>query len=311
VGSADGYPAVWRSVSGGAWRLVSSPTLASADPNLAGLYAVTHGSAGWLAAGTGPFVLTSADGSTWRSAGAITRDLAGVSAVHAASGPGGYVIAGEVAQPGGYRPDVWWSRDLTSWVQAQYPDETSGSSQVLAVAAGPSGFVSAGSHDNRPAVWTTHDGRAWTAVSLPLPAGASAGVIQQVAVNGSRVVALGQQTTADGIRPLAEQSSDGGLTWQLVPFSAPGPGLDFTALTASPSGFTAAAQFGPAGGDLDAAVWTSADGVNWTRSTASGLTGGSSHDITALAASGTTVTGIDSVQTQASQQFVVRRLPAG
>jgi serine/threonine protein kinase len=312
VGSADGYPAVWRSVSGGAWRLVSSLTLASADPNLAGLSAVTHGSAGWLAAGTGPFVLTSADGSTWRSAGAITHDLAGGSAVHAASGPGGYVIAGEVAQPGGgYLPDVWWSRDLTSWVQAQYPNETSGSSQVLAVAAGPSGFVSAGSHDNRPAVWTTHDGRAWTTISLRLPADASAGVIQQVAVNGSRVVALGQQTTADGIRPLAEQSSDGGLTWQLVPFSAPGPGLNFTALTASPSGFTAAAQFGPAGGDLDAAVWTSADGANWTRSTVSGLTGGSSHDITALAASGTTVTGIDSVQTQASQQFVVRRLPAG
>ena len=96
-----------------------------------------------------------------------------------------------------------------------------------------------------------------------------------------------------------------------MPFSAPGPGLNFTALTASPSGFTAAAQFGPAGGDLDAAVWTSADGANWTRSTVSGLTGGSSHDISALAASGTTVTGIDSVQTQASQQFVVRRLPAG
>ena len=122
VGSADGYPAVWRSVSGGAWRLVSSLTLASADPNLAGLSAVTHGPAGWLAVGTGPFVLTSADGSTWRSAGAIAHDLAGVSAVRAASGPGGYVIAGEVAQPGGgYLPDVWWSRDLTSWVQGADP----------------------------------------------------------------------------------------------------------------------------------------------------------------------------------------------
>ena len=182
---------------------------------------------------------------------------------------------------------------------------------MLAVAAGPSGFVSAGSHDNQPAVWTTHDGRAWTTVNLPLPAGASAGVIQQVAVNGSRVVALGQQTTADGILPLAERSADGGLTWQLVPFSAPGPGISFTALTASAGGFTAAAQFGPAGGTLDAAVWTSADGASWTRSTVSGLTGGGSHDITALAASGAAVTGIDSVQTQASQQFVVRRLPAG
>jgi hypothetical protein len=70
------------------------------------------------------------------------------------------------------------------------------------------------------------------AVSPPLPAGASAGVIQQVAVNGSHAVALGQQTTAHGVQPLAERSDDGGRTWQPVPFTAPGPGISFTALTA-------------------------------------------------------------------------------
>ena len=312
VGSADGYPAVWRSTSSGTWRLVSSLTQVAADPDLAGLSAVTRGPDGWLAVGPGPFVLTSGDGTTWLPAAAITRDLAGVSAVQAASGPGGYVIAGQVAEPGGaYVRDVWWSRDLESWTKAQDLNETSGSSQVLAVAAGPSGFVSAGSHDNQPAVWISSHGRTWTAINLQMPAGASAGVIQQVAVNGSRVVALGQQTTADGIRPLAERSTDGGLTWQLVPFSAPGPGTTFTALTSSSGGFTAAAQFGPAAGVLDAAVWTSADGATWTRAPVSGLTGASSHDLTALAASGSGVAGIDSVQTQASQQFVVRRLPAG
>ena len=102
-----------------------------------------------------------------------------------------------------------------------------------------------------------------------------------------------------------------GTTWQPVPFATPGPGVSFTALTASAGGFTAAAQFGSAGGAMAAAVWTSADGTSWTRSRVSGLTGGGSHAITALAASGTAVTGIDSVQTQASQQFVVLRLPSG
>jgi hypothetical protein len=311
VGSADGYPAVWQSTASGAWRLVSSLTQVSADPDLAGLSTVTRGPDGWLAVGTGPFVLTSIDGTTWRPAGAITQDLAGVSAVQAASGRGGYVIAGQVAEPGGaYVRDLWWSRDLKSWTKAHDLNETGGSSQVLAVAAHPSGFVSAGSHDNQPAVWISPDGRAWTTINLQMPAGASAGVIQQVAVNGSRVVALGQQIVADGIRPLAERSIDGGLTWQLAPFSPPGPGITFTALTSSSGGFTAAAQFGAAGGDLAAAVWTSADGATWTRALVSGLTGGSSHDLTALAASGAAVTGVDSVQTQASQQFVVRRLPA-
>ena len=99
VGSADGYPAVWRRVSDGPWALVSSLGQVSADPGLAGLSAVTHGPRGWLAAGPG-LVLTSADGASWQAAGAITHGLAGVSAVQAASGPRGYVIAGTVAGRG-------------------------------------------------------------------------------------------------------------------------------------------------------------------------------------------------------------------
>jgi len=301
VGSADGYPAVWRRVSDGPWSLVSSLDQVSAGPELSGLSAVTHGPHGWLAVGPGPLVLTSADGTKWQPARAITHDLAGVSAVQAASGPHGYVITGTVAEPGGaYSRDVWWSPDLVSWTKARDVNETGGSNRVLAVAAGPSGFVSAGVHDNGPVVWTSSGGRTWTAVSTPLPAGATAGVIQQVAVNGSHAVALGQQTTAHGVQPLAERSDDGGRTWQPVPFTAPGPGVSFTALTARSGGFTAAAQFGSAGGTTAAAVWTSADGTSWTRSAVSGLTGGGSHAITSLAGSGAAVTAIDAVQTQAS-----------
>ena len=170
VGSADGYPAVWRRVSDGPWALVSSLAQVSADPDLAGLSAVTHGPHGWLAAGPG-LVLTSTDGTNWQPAGAITHDLAGVSAVQAASGPRGYVITGTAAGPGGaYSRDVWWSPDLTSWTRAHDVNETSGSNQVLAVAAGPSGFVSAGSHDNQPVVWTSPDGRTWTTVNPPAAA---------------------------------------------------------------------------------------------------------------------------------------------
>jgi hypothetical protein len=311
VGSANGYPAVWRRVSGGPWSLVSRLADVSTDQDLGGLATITHGPNGWLATGPGGFTLTSADGSTWQPSATITHDLAGVTAVQAASGPRGYVIAGTVSGAGGvHTRDVWWSQDLASWTRAQDVGGTSGSNQVLAVAAGPSGFVSAGARDDQPAVWTTPDGRTWTAVSVPLPSGASGGVIQQVAVSGKNVVALGRQATAHGIQPLAARSGDGGRTWQVAPFSAPGPGISFTALTAGPGGFTAAARFGLADGSSGAAVWSSTDGTNWSRSQVSGLTGGGSHAVAALAASGSAVTGIDAVQAQASQQFAVLNLPA-
>jgi hypothetical protein len=312
VGSANGYPAVWRRVPGGPWTLVSRLAQVSSDQDLGGLSTITHGPNGWLATGPGGFTLTSADGSTWQPSAAITHDLAGVTAVQAASGPRGYVITGTASGPGGaHELDLWWSRDLSSWTRARGVSGTSGSDQVLAAAAGPSGFVSAGSRDGQPAVWTTPDGQTWTAVSVPLPSGASGGVIQQVAVSGKNAVALGQQATARGIQPLAERSDDGGQTWRPVPFSAPGAGISFTALAAGQGGFTAAARFGPADGTSGAAVWSSADGTTWMRSQVSGLTSGGSHTVTALAASGSAVTGIDTVQAQASQQFAVLNLPAG
>ena len=100
VGSADGYPAIWRKAgsgrgevgggSGGPWALVSSLPLVSAEPGLAALTSVAHGPAGWLAVGVpGPVVLTSANGTTWQPApGSIARDLAGVTGVAAAAGAG-------------------------------------------------------------------------------------------------------------------------------------------------------------------------------------------------------------------------------
>jgi hypothetical protein len=315
VGSADGYPAVWRKAPDGAWTLVSSLSLVSANPGLRSLTSVTHGAAGWLAVGTpGPVVMTSADGTIWGvAAGNITQDLAGVAAVAAASGPAGYIIVGKLVAPGGgCVADVWWSPDLINWTRAHDVNDATGSSQVLAVAADAHGFVSAGSHDGKPAVWTTVNGRSWETIVLPVPDGASSAVLQQVAVNGNRVVALGQATTAagpaGGTVPFAELSVNGGTSWQQVPFSSPGPDTAFTSLTAGSAGFTAAGLFGEPGRQ-DVAVWTSATGASWTPSQASDLNGAGAWEITALAPSGSVVTGIASIATQQSQQIVTLTLP--
>jgi len=322
VGSADGYPAVWRQAAGGSWALATSFSQVAATQGLAAqtleaLTGVTHGASGWLAVGApGPVVMTSADGTTWQSAtgpGSITADLAGVGAVATAAGPHGYVIVGKLVAPGGSCvADVWWSPDLTVWNRAHDVNDATGSSQVLAVAADAHGFVSAGSHNGKPAVWTTTNGTTWTTIVLPVPAGASSAVLQQIAIGGNRVVALGQAYTKAGAIPVAELSVNGGSSWQQVPFTPPGPDTTFTALTATAGGFTAAGQFGQPG-QQQVAAWTSANGTSWTSATIGGLTGtqtGGSYLISALAPSGTAVTGIGSLATQASQEVFTVALPA-
>ena len=314
VGSADGYPAVWRKAAAGSWTLVSSLALAQspAGASLTALTSVTHGAAGWLAVGApGPVIWTSANGTTWQTAaGGIAQGLAGVGAVAAASGPAGYAIVGKLVAPGGACvADVWWSPNLTSWTRAHDANDATGSSQVLAVAASAHGFVSVGSHEGKPAVWTTADGRTWETIVLPAPDGASAATLEQVAIAGNRVVALGQVTTAAGPVPFAELSVDGGGHWQQVPFSSPGPDTAFTALTADSAGFTAAGLFGPPG-QQNVAVWTSATGASWTPTQASDFTGAGAWQISALAPSGSAVAGIGSIATQQSQQIVTLTLPA-
>src|SRR5712691_10709307 len=74
-----------------------------------------------------------------------------LAAIHA--GPAGYSVVGRPAGPDSASvEDVWWSGSLTSWIRAQDMNVTTGSTQVLAIAADPHGFVSVGSHDHQPAV---------------------------------------------------------------------------------------------------------------------------------------------------------------
>ena len=200
-------------------------------------------------------------------------------------------------------------------------NDTTGSSQVLAVAASVHGFVSVGSHDSKPAVWMTGNGRSWETIVLPVPDGASTAVLQQVAISSNLVVALGQATTGTGPAggtatgsaastvPFAELSLDGGATWQQVPFSSPGPDTAFTALTADAAGFTAAGLFGQPG-QQDVAVWTSATGASWKPSQSGGLNGSEAWQIDALAPAGSVVTGIGTIITQQSQQTITFTLPA-
>jgi hypothetical protein len=283
------------------------------------LSGVAHGPHGWLAVGApGPVLLASSDGTNWRRlTGPGTQDLAVAPDITAAANADGYIIAGK-GTGGGGTPDIWWSRDLRAWTRASSMNFTTGSSRVLAAAADAHGFLAVGSHDNQPTVWSTSDGSSWTAIPLGLPAGASAAVLQQVAVNGDRVVTFGEQRRqAGGTVPFAELAVNSGASWQVVPFTAPGPGTVITALSAGPGdGFTAAAQYAAAQNGVpgqQVAVWTSASGSAWTRAQVSGLTGDGISEMAALVPSGpanSSVTGIGITAVQSGQHPVTVTLPA-
>jgi hypothetical protein len=313
VGSAGGYPAIWRQDPGGAWTLVTSPDDLPSRSTPATLTSVTHGSAGWLAVGVpGPVVLTSANGTTWRpAAGNIAAGLGKISVVSAAAGPRGYVILGKLAVRGvGCVADVWWSANLTSWTRAHDVNGTKGSSQTLAVAALADGFVSVGSHTGRPAAWVTSDGTTWRTIFLSGPANAQ---LNQIAVIGARVVATGgSDGQGDGTAAFAVSSPDGGATWQQADLPLPAPGTLVTALAAGQQGWIAAGQYGTPGRPR-VVVWKLASGKNtWAQAQVGGITGpgtGETPEITALGVLEDAVTGIGPVAPALSQQAAVFTLP--
>ena len=157
-------------------------------------------------------------------------------------------------------------------------------------------------------------------IVLPPPAGASAGALQQVAINGDRVVALGQATigkgpaigsatgTEPGAVPFAELSTDGGATWQQVPFSSPGP----SPVHRADRGRGRFHRRGPVRppGQQDVALWASATGGSWKPYQSGGLNGSAAWQIDTMTRSGAQVAGIGTIMTQQSQQTVTFTLPA-
>jgi hypothetical protein len=271
-----------------------------------------------------PVVVVSADGRTWSAAdGESVFAGGGLTAGQAAAGRNGYVIVGsqQVTEPGGQARAIaaaWWSAGLTGWhraasMTAGAMGSTGGDRQMLAVTATASGFVAVGSDGQRPAAWTTPDGGAWRLADLPLPAGATAAELQQVASAGRTVVATGMARTAAGAVPFAARSDDGGRSWTKVFLPVPAGTAQVSAVAAAGSGFTVTGTFGATAGDRDVVVWTSRDGATWKAATPAGpgLSAPGIQAITGLTVSGPTLTGVGFTATPSGEQPTLWQPPIG
>jgi len=105
--------------------------------------------------------------------------------------------------------------------------------------------------------------------------------------------------------------ADGGVTWTESALPVPSGRAFVTALTAAGRGFVATGTFGGTPGHQDVVVWTSADGSAWQAVTPAGrgLTGPGIQAITALTASGSTLTGIGFTASPAGEEPVFWQSP--
>jgi hypothetical protein len=326
VGSANGFPATWFSMNAGTtWsRGAGAPASVLNRPGLQQLSSVAHGAAGWVAAGgvqsaaaQHPVIVTSADGQTWQAADTEPAfAAAGVFTVAVTAGKGGYLIVGRQAVAGRTVAATWWSAGLTGWQRgtdatAGALDEPGASRQMLAASAGAGGFVAVGSAGTRPAAWLSANGRTWRAVTLALPMSSVRAQLQQVTVNGRRIVAVGTSVTSGGqTAPFAALSVNGGATWTESLLPSPGGAAAVDAVAATGAGFTATGTFGTDGHE-DVVIWTATDGLNWkTNSPAvTGLGGQGIQEITALTVSGSTLTGVGFTASPASETATIWRSP--
>ncbi len=334
VGSANGFPATWFSANAGtSWvRGTGAPASVLNRPGLQELSGVVHGAAGWVAAGgvrsaasQHPVVVTSADGQTWQAADTAQAFAgAGVFTVGVAAGKGGYVVVGRQAvagQDAGHGAGhtvaaAWWSAGLTGWQRgtdavAGALDGPGVSRQMLAAAADADGFVAVGSAGTRPGAWISPNGRTWRAVTLALPMNSARAQLRQVTVNGRRIVAVGMSATSGGqTAPFTALSVNGGATWTESPLPSPGAATAVNAVAATGSGFTATGTFG-ADGHQDVVIWTATDGLNWKTNSLSvtGPGGQGVQEITALAVSGSTLTGVGFAASPTSETPTIWRSP--
>ncbi|WP_433497905.1 hypothetical protein ACQP1K_23765 [Sphaerimonospora sp. CA-214678] len=295
VGSANGDAAIWTSGDDGAsWTEAGSADLLG-GPGRQALSGVTHGPYGWLAVGgamtdpavTRPLLVTSADGTTWRSGPALEVDRGHflLAPRVVAAGRKGYVLAGEDHGSAGVVPALWFSPDLKRFTRvppARMPAGGAGV-RVADVTATPYGFVAvggAGTADREAGVvWVSPDGLNWASRGRVLPQGArSAGLRHVVTTESGDVVVIGVAATGEGVRPFSARADSasasaaatgeadgGGMEWEYGSLPAEAGATVFD-VTATRRGLVAVGSYGPAA-EGDSAAWISADGLGWTRRT--------------------------------------------
>lgn len=259
-----GDPAVWTSLDGLTWTQVPLDEEVFGGE---GPMSVIAAGPGLVAVGEGAW--TSVDGIVWSRAPDFDAILDGGGMSSVTVFGTGLVAVGDGA--------VWTSVDGIVWSQVPHDEPIFGGGPdvevgVWDVTVGGPGLVAVGVDWSGPdagaAVWTSLDGLIWTRVPHDEEVFGGAGVqgISGVTAAGPGLVAVG--TERSGRQQAVVWTSVDGLTWTRVARDESGSldGGQMNSVVVADSGLVAVGWTGWIGGpNSEAAVWTSEDGIIWSR----------------------------------------------
>ncbi|HEX4815345.1 MAG TPA: hypothetical protein VFV66_21595 [Nonomuraea sp.] len=302
VGAASGDAGLWTIRNWQSWKSMSL-----GGSGRQRLEDVTHGGRGWLAVGssetdvalTGPLLVTSGDGETWKKVspeGGLARPAdhpyLGIHVVTA--GEKGYVLAGEDRdQAGRASAAVWFSSDLRKYTRSKKLPQGGSGVRIHDVVATADGFVAVGgsgpSDQERSVVWHSEDGLNWTPRPRVAPPDATSAGLRHVTAYQDKLVAIGAALVDGSRRAFAAVSADDGATWETAWLPADRSAAVYD-LAAAGDGLVAVGWHGVPG-EGDSAAWTSQDGLAWNRValTKDRLAGPGMQWLTAVAVSGSEV----------------------
>ena len=171
---------------------------------------------------------------------------------------------------------VWTSTDGVSWSRIPYEEDVFGGTGPSRVTVGGPGLVAVGADDGRMAVWTSVDGVKWSRVAHDEAVFGDASVFS-VTEGGPGLVAVGSTEPGDNrsmpfnVDAVVWTSVDG-FTWSRVPHDETVFGGEenqqINDVTVGGPGLVAVGYDGCCTWDNPvgvAAVWTSVDGIVWSR----------------------------------------------
>jgi hypothetical protein len=188
------------------------------------------------------------------------------------TGGPGLIAVGYDGPTGDLDAAVWTSSDGINWIRVPHDEAVFGGTgfqMMLNVVVGGPGLVAVGTDTHDAAVWTSSDGIDWTRVAHDeaVFGGEREQWMWELVSGGPGLVAVGSDESGGDADAAVWTSSDG-TSWTRVShdeeiFGGENAQL-MEGITVGGPGLVAVG-WDESGDDIDAAVWTSSDGISWTR----------------------------------------------